>query len=256
MRIRREAWRVAQFMAEIEQVLLCQPSLQEGSAIHSGRCVALVINQIAGLAVVAGAEEVIEPDFAHRRERGVGRYMAADVRIVFVCPDYHGCRIPTDQAFDPALYCAVPWIRDFFVRGDRIYIRRIESLRRRNTEVMCPVKQFRQEVSCPVGPCFVHNLIQGLEPLGRFLRIQICLALFFGFQHLLWSKSHNTCSDWLAQSHSSHAFRTRQPFGSLRSGKILSLLIIAYPLLFVVSSGNLKGFRRTTLIDEGACPLS
>ena len=75
---------LAQFVAEILQVLFGQPAFEKGARVDAGRGVALEVDQVARLVAVAGVEEVVEADFEQRRQRGVGGNVAADAGVVLV----------------------------------------------------------------------------------------------------------------------------------------------------------------------------
>ena len=103
MRVRRQGREVAQFVAEILHLLLAEPSLQIGARVHSRRGMTLEINEVARLISVAGVEEMIESDFEQRRQRRVGRDVAADSWVLLVLAMHHGHRVPANQALDAPL---------------------------------------------------------------------------------------------------------------------------------------------------------
>ena len=80
MRIGRQPGIVAQLVAEILQMLFGQAAFEEGARVNARRSVALEVDQVARLVADTAAEEVVEPDFGQRRQRGIGRDVAADVR--------------------------------------------------------------------------------------------------------------------------------------------------------------------------------
>ena len=96
-------------------MLLGQTAFEEGAGIDAGRGVALEINQVAGLVAVAAVEEMVEPDLEQRRQRRIGRDVAADAVVVFVLVRHHGHGVPADQALDAALQRAVAGIGHFLI---------------------------------------------------------------------------------------------------------------------------------------------
>ena len=70
----------ADLPAEVVEVVLGQPALEEGPGVDAGRGVALEVDVVAGLAVVLAPEEVVEPDLVEAGRAGVGGQVAADAR--------------------------------------------------------------------------------------------------------------------------------------------------------------------------------
>ena len=77
MRIRGEAARPERLAAEVVELLLAQPSLQEGPRVDARRRMALEEDLVAG-PVIGPAEEVVEADLVQAGGAGVGRKVAAD----------------------------------------------------------------------------------------------------------------------------------------------------------------------------------
>src|SRR5665213_108169 len=136
-------------------MLFREPSFQKSPRIHAGRSVALIVDQIAGLAVIAAAEEVVESHFAESGERGIGGDVTADVRIVLIGADYHRSRIPANQAFDAAFQRAISRIRSFFVRWNRIQVGSVNGLRRRDAESGGAGQKLFEQVTGAIGTGFV-----------------------------------------------------------------------------------------------------
>jgi hypothetical protein len=116
-------------MAEIFQVLFRNASFKERPRIHSGRGVALEVDEVAGLIAVLAVEEVVVANLGERGERGIGGNMAADAGIVFVGADHHGHGVPAIEAFDAALNFAVARIGHLFLYRDGIDVGRGELVR-------------------------------------------------------------------------------------------------------------------------------
>ena len=87
---------LAQFVAEILEMLFGEPAFQEGARVDAGRGVALEIDQVAGLVAVLGVEEMVEADFEQGGQRRVGGDVAADAGVVLVLPHHHGHGVPAD----------------------------------------------------------------------------------------------------------------------------------------------------------------
>ncbi len=126
VRIRGEAGRIAQFVAEIAQVLFGEAAFEEGARVDAGGGVALEVDEVARLVAVGGVEEMVEAHFEEGGQRGVGGDVAADAGIVFVLADHHGHGVPAREALDAPLHGAVAGVGNFLIGTDGVHVRRIE----------------------------------------------------------------------------------------------------------------------------------
>src|SRR5690348_5323918 len=67
VRVRRQALAAHDLAAEVIELRLAEPALEERARVHAGRGVALIEDLVARLAVVLAAEEVVEPDLVEAR---------------------------------------------------------------------------------------------------------------------------------------------------------------------------------------------
>ena len=74
----------ADLAAEVVEVVLGEPALEERPGVHAGRGVALEVDVVAGVAVVLAAEEVVEPDLVQAGRAGERGQVAADAVGVLV----------------------------------------------------------------------------------------------------------------------------------------------------------------------------
>ena len=102
-------------MAEIAELVLAEPAFEESAGVDAGRGVALEVDEVARLVAVAAVKKMVEADFHQRRERGIGRNMAADAVVIFVLVGHHGHGVPAREALDAALERAVAWIGDLLL---------------------------------------------------------------------------------------------------------------------------------------------
>src|SRR5690349_18493199 len=94
----------AGLVTEVVEVVLAQASLEEGARIDPWRSVALVVDLVAGAAVVLAVEEVVETDLVEGRRRGIGRDVAPDALGSLVGPGDHDRRVPANDAPDAPLH--------------------------------------------------------------------------------------------------------------------------------------------------------
>ena len=173
VRVGRKPRRVAQFVAEILEVILRQPPFQEGARVNARRSVALEINQIAGLLAVFGVEKVVEAHFEQRGQRSVGGNVAADTGVVFILAHHHGHGVPPDEALDAAFHGAVAGVGHFVFHRDGIDVRGIQVSGEIDAASVRARGQLLQQVAGAVGPGCLDHLVERLQPLIGFLRIQI-----------------------------------------------------------------------------------
>ncbi len=155
MRVRRQARLLAQFVPKIQQALFRKAAFEERTRIHARRRMALIVNQVSGLPVDTAAEKVVERNFADCGERCIGGYVSADVRIVLIRAYHHGGRVPANKTFDAPLQSAVTRVGYFFVYGNRVHIRRVQSALRDHTRSGGPLKQFLNQIGNAVGPFLI-----------------------------------------------------------------------------------------------------
>ena len=102
VRVRRQPV-AADLAAEVVELLLGEPALEERPGVDAGRGVALEVDVVAGEAVVLAAEEVVEAHLVERRRAGEGGEVAADAVGVLVGLHHHHRRVPADEGADAAL---------------------------------------------------------------------------------------------------------------------------------------------------------
>ena len=173
VRVGGQPRRVAQFVAEILEVLLGQAALQKGARVDARRGVALKIDQVARLIAVAGVEEVVEAHFQQGGQRGVGGDVAADAGVVLVLAHHHGHGVPADQALDAALHGAVAGIRDFVFGPDGVDVGRVEMDGQLGAADARVAGKLFQEVARRGRARLIDHLVQRFHPLRGFLGIQI-----------------------------------------------------------------------------------
>ena len=191
MRIRRQAGSAAQFVAEVQHLFFAETAFQIGARVNAGRRVPLEIDEVAGLIAVARVEKVIEANFQQRRQRGVGRDVAADPGILFVLAMHHGHRVPADQALDAALQKAIAGIRDFFFNRNGVDVRRVQLHRNLDARLAGAIHQRGEQIAATIVAVLVDDLIEGFEPFGNFffginlgIRWKLDYGMNFVYGHL------------------------------------------------------------------------
>ena len=169
MRVRTESSARFQLAAEVLQLLLRDAAFKIGPGVHSGRGVALEINNIAIAIFRLRAEEMVERNLIQRgggRERGD---MAANAFLNLICADYHGQRIPAHQALDPALHLLASGERGLLSGGNGVLVRGGRSKRQIDAGFAAGVqRQLLQQPAGTIRAAMRKNIIQGVDPLPRF----------------------------------------------------------------------------------------
>ena len=173
VRVGRQSGAIAQLMAKILQALLAEPAFEERPRVDAGGGMALKIDEIARPIAIGGVEEVVESHFEQRRQRGVGRNVAADTRILLVLAMHHGHGIPADQALDATLEAAIARVGRFFFHRYGIEVGRIQLDGDIHARLSGPPGKGFEKLRPTAGACLVHYLVKSLNPLGNFLGIRI-----------------------------------------------------------------------------------
>jgi hypothetical protein len=131
MRVGGQPAALGQFAAEILQVPFVEPPFQERPGIVTRRGVALEINEVAQLSVVAAAKEVVVPDLIQGGRGGVAGDMAAQAVGDLVAIDHHGHGIPAADALDATFDRRVAGILRLLFRRNGVAVGCLSERRRR-----------------------------------------------------------------------------------------------------------------------------
>src|SRR5690606_522736 len=91
------------FHAEVVQLRFADPAFHERARVHTGRAVALDVEQVTGVVFAGCAPEVVEADVVERGRGAEGGDVAAQVAGLAVGAHHHRHRVPADQRADPPL---------------------------------------------------------------------------------------------------------------------------------------------------------
>ena len=169
VRIGGEPGFVAQLVAEIQQLLVVEAAFEIGARVDTRRCVALEVDEVAGLIAVGSVEEMVEADLEQRRQRRIGGDVAADAGILLVLPMHHRHRVPADQALDAPLQVPIAGIGHFLVLGNGVQIGRHQLARSVDARLARATAKRRQQLGAMLGAFRNHDLVKGLDPLGHLL---------------------------------------------------------------------------------------
>ncbi len=167
--------------AEIVQLLFRQAPLQKGAGVDTGRTVALKIDQIPQMAVIAPPEKVVEP---HVIECGGGRErgdMPPEGILALVRPHHHRQGIPAHQRANPPFHEQVPGHALFPRRRDGVAERGGDGIRSGNALVRGLVQQLLDDETGPLRTLETDNGLEGVQPLPGFCGIDILMLRHSGY---------------------------------------------------------------------------
>ncbi len=185
MRIRRQAAVGPQLATEVFELLARDSPFEERSRIDARRRVPLEVDDVAFLAILAAAEEVVEADLIQRRGRGVRRNVSADAIFHAVGAHDHRHRVPANEALDAALDLAAAGIRHFLAGVDGVDVRRVRRERQLHAVLLrVDAKLSKQPTDSRRTPVLQH-VVERLEPLAGFERFQFAGVAWCRVPHSL-----------------------------------------------------------------------
>jgi hypothetical protein len=92
------------------KVLLRQPPFERGARIDAGSRVRLEEDEVAALAILRAAEEMVEADLEDFGRRGVARNVAAKLSGREIGAHDHSERVPADDRCYPLFKRQIAWI--------------------------------------------------------------------------------------------------------------------------------------------------
>ena len=129
------------FLAEVVELVLGQPALEEGAGVDARRGVALEEDLVAHARGVLAAEEVVEADFVEAGRAGVGGEVATDARRAAVGAQDHRHGVPADHPPDAVLHLLVARELGLLLRRDRVDVARRGQRRQAEVELARALEQ-------------------------------------------------------------------------------------------------------------------
>ena len=120
VRIGGETTLIAEFPPEVGQIVFIEPSFEKGAGVDTGRGMPLKVDQIAGMVVAGGAEEVVEAHLVERRGRGVGGDVPTDAVFALVGAHNHGHGVVADQTADALFQLQIAGVGGLFGQSNRV----------------------------------------------------------------------------------------------------------------------------------------
>ena len=141
--------------------------------VHPGRRVPLVVDLVAGVAVVLAPEEVVEPDLVQRRRGRVRRQVTADPVAALVRAGDHRGGVPAHDAADPPFHLLVAREPRLLVGRDGVDVRRRHERRHRHLQSPGALEQLADDKSRPHRALCRDQRVEGLEPFAGLGGIRV-----------------------------------------------------------------------------------
>jgi hypothetical protein len=162
---------VPKLSAEIEELFLGQPPLEEGAGVDAGRGVALEVDLVAVVVLALAVEEVVERDLVQSCCGGVGRNVAADAVLLDVGAHHHRHRVPPHQALDPPFDFPAARKRRLLGDRNRVDVRSGGLEWDLNPRLAGVHLEIHEKLAHPFRAPVIEDPIQGLQPLPSFDRV-------------------------------------------------------------------------------------
>ena len=121
VRVGRQAFAMY-FLTEVVHLLFSQTTFQECASIDARRDVALEVNQIAAILLVACTEEVVEANIIHRCGGLEGCHVATQLEVLFRRAQYGHNGVPADSRTNTTFQLQIARVFRFIFNGNSVYI--------------------------------------------------------------------------------------------------------------------------------------
>jgi hypothetical protein len=176
MRIRGETTAFAgDFHAEQIHLVFGDAPFEKRARVDARARMALVENQVAGVAVARRAPEMIEADVVERRARGKARDMAAEFAGLAVRAHDHRHRIPADQAADAPFHGRIAGHLGFQMRRNRVDVFGGRRKRQVAAGTARRIDHALEQVMRAFRAVGVDDCAERIGPLARFGRVEVLI---------------------------------------------------------------------------------
>ena len=165
-------------LAEVVQIRLAKPALEECPGVDAGGGMALEEDLISRGTVVLAAEEVVEADLVQRRCTGVRGQVPTDSGELAVGPHDHRHGVPADQPPDAALHLLVARKEGFLFGADGVDVAGLCQRGQTDVQLAGSLQQLVQDESGPLVALLGVDLIERVEPLLSLGRIRVRQLMF------------------------------------------------------------------------------
>ncbi len=170
VRVRRQAV-AAGLAAEVVELLLTDPAVEEGAGVDAGGGVALDVELVARAVALLAAEEVVEAGLVQPGGGGEGGDVTANA--VCAATGHHRGRVPAVPGGDPLLHRLVAVHGGLGGGGDGVDVIGLEELRQRDAGALGALQRAAHQVRGTVRPCRLGDGVQGGLPFGGLLGVAV-----------------------------------------------------------------------------------
>ncbi len=168
MGIGREAL-AADFLAEVHQLLFAETALEESARVNAWRAVALEIDQVAAMHLIAGMPEMHKAGIVKGRRRLEARNVAAEFGCFLVRLDDDGGGVPTNIAADALLELSAAGMGRLRFGRNGVDVSGVGGERQLRALASSGCDNRVQDVVDLADSLEGFDGIQGVEPLASFV---------------------------------------------------------------------------------------
>ena len=160
-------------LAEVHELVLRQPALEESAGIDAGRGMTLHVDEIAAMRVRRGAPEVHEAGVVERGGGLEARDMAAELGGFLVRLEHDGEGVPADRGADAVLDGAVARMGRLPLDRDRVEIGGVRRIRDRRAPAPCTFHDLFEEKVKAFRTADLQHAFDRIEPFPGLERITV-----------------------------------------------------------------------------------
>src|SRR6185503_20342476 len=159
--------------AEVLELRLRQPSLEERARVDAGRRVALEEHLVPRATIILTPEKVIEADFIQAGGRGIRREMPAQAGRFGIGAHDHRGRVPAHDAADAQLHLLVTGERRLLLGRDGVDVARLDEPREPHVELPGALEDAAQQEVGALAALRLDDTVQRLDPLAGLDRVAV-----------------------------------------------------------------------------------
>ena len=158
----------ADFLAEMDELILAEAAFEKGARVDAGRTVALKIDQVAAVVVVGGAPEMHEAGVVKGRRRLEAGDVAAELGGFLVGAQHDRRRVTANVAADDLLEFAIAGVPRLVLDADRVDVGGVGG--ERELRALAPRRRHHgvKQLVDAIEAFKSLDRIQRIEPLAGF----------------------------------------------------------------------------------------
>ena len=160
-------------LAELQELRLADPSLEEGTGVDAGRGVALDVDQIPAMLGRGSVPEMHEAGVVEGGRRLEARDVAAQLGAFLVGAEHDGQGVPADQRADLVFDRPVARVLWLLLHRDGVDVGRGRRERHPSAPLLRRLENPPEQEAGPVSPLDLQDTRQRIQPLAGLDRINV-----------------------------------------------------------------------------------